>query len=290
MRSLILYSSGFLGKSGVEEPRKNAEELLSFVLQEPVLNLYLQEKRRISPEEAGLFRRLVLKRAGFIPLQYLTKKVDFYGYEFFVKKGVFIPRPETEMLVEEAVNIYARHFSPRYARILDIGTGSGNISVTLAGEIDNCSIVATDISAGAMDAAILNADRYRFGAKIRFEKCSLFPGGSGKFDIIVSNPPYIPTGEIPFLPEEVKKEPRRALAGGRDGIAVIKKILHGAAIFLSDGGYLLLEIGCGQAGMLREMDCALDLKAVKKDLSGIERYAIFQKRGIRKRKPGILNG
>lgn len=267
----------FLKESGIDEPYKNAEEILSHLLKEPALNLYLSGKKNIPEGRIRLLRQLLVKRAAGIPLQYLTKRVCFYGCDLFVNRGVFIPRPETEMLVEEAVNLYKKDFSPGPVKILDIGTGSGNISVVLAREIKKCGILALDISDTALDAALLNARVYRVKSKIRFENQNCFPESKQKFHIIISNPPYISGKDMAFLPEEVKKEPVEALYGGEDGVAVIRSILSGAGRFLFDGGYLLMEMGCGQAKLIKNIPCNLELLAIKKDLSGIERYCIFKK-------------
>jgi len=277
LRTIIAEAAFFLKQSGIEQPYKTAELILAYVLNEPVVNLYLYDNRIISAKDLRLFYRFVRERAAFIPLQYLTKRVYFYGYDFFIKKGVFIPRPETEILVEEVITLYKDYFSPRVVKILDIGTGIGNISVTLGKEIEGSRITATDVSQKALDVAVLNARLHKVDGKIMFKRCRCFPKDGEKFHIIVSNPPYIPTDDMPFLPEEVKQEPVKALYGGRYGLDVIRNIMGNSDRFLVKGGYLLLEIGQGQARLLKTLACNLKLIAIKKDLAGIERYPIFKR-------------
>jgi len=277
LRELISVAASFLGQSCIEEPYKNAELILSHVLKESQVNLYLYDKKFISSKELQLFRTLVSKRAESIPLQYLTKKVFFYGYEFNISRGVFIPRPETEMLVEEAINISRKYFLPGFTSILDIGTGSGNISIVVAKEIEKSSVTAVDISAKALNTALVNAKMHGVEDRIKFLKCSLFPGPGKKFHMIISNPPYICDSAMASLPAEVRKEPVKALAGGTEGLDLVKRIIEKSDRFLFEKGCLLLEIGYGQAEFLNKIPSNLKLMYIKRDLSGIERYAVFQK-------------
>jgi release factor glutamine methyltransferase len=224
-----------------------------------------------------LFTTLVFQRAKSIPLQYLTNQVGFWGYPFFVKKGVFIPRPETEILVEETINLQNKYFGSSYVSILDIGTGCGNICVSLAKSIEKSRIVATDISLKALKTALFNAKSLGVDKKIRFFKRNLFPEQKDKFHIIVSNPPYIPDVDIPSLAKEVTREPLRALKGGLNGMEVVEIIIHKSYEYLVDGGYLILEIGYGQANLIRDIKTCMRLVTIKQDLAGIERYPIFRK-------------
>jgi len=276
-RQLISRAGLFLEASGIDEPFRNAELLLSHVMGRPVVDLYLDWDQEVSAGQEKSFLSLVEKRSGAVPLQYLTGSVDFFGYRLIVRKGVFIPRPETELLVEEALDIYRRHFSPKPVRILDIGTGSGNISVALAGEIPESRITATDISQDALDAACENGRLHGVGERIKFIRQDSFPAGCGRFHLILSNPPYIPDREMLTLQDEVKNEPTQALRAGAAGMDVIERILAGAYRYLEPGGYLILEIGYGQAKMVRKIECGLRFCYIKKDLSGIERYPVFKK-------------
>ncbi len=273
LRELVVSGADFLKKHGIEQPRRNAEILLSHVLQKPLYHIYTSHDGALSADEMKSYAEMLKERAVRIPLQYITGKVDFHRYAFRIKKGVFIPRPETEILVEEAVNLYKKHFAPLFVNMLDIGTGSGNIAVTLAKEIPNCSVTAVDVSLRALDAACRNAYSIGVLKKIRFERANLFPPRGGKFHIIVSNPPYISRNDIASLDEEIRK----ALDGGDDGLKVIRQILKRADKFIHAGGFLVMEIGCGQADFIRNADCGLNLRAITKDLAGIERVAVFRK-------------
>ncbi|MCM8830543.1 MAG: peptide chain release factor N(5)-glutamine methyltransferase [Candidatus Omnitrophica bacterium] len=277
MRKLVETGTNFLKENSIDQPRKNAEVLLSHILNKPIYYIYTED---ISPSKKVVvaYNKLLIKRASGIPLQYLTKTVNFYGYSFFIKKGVFIPRPETEIIVEKIIEIYKRYFSPSYIKILDIGTGCGNIAISLAKEIQNCKVVATDISKKAIKIAGYNAELHKVKNRIKFLKTDIFPHQKKKFHIIVSNPPYIPRSEIPLLNIEVRKEPFRALSGGKDGLNIIKKIIKGSEEFLKDRGFLLLEIGDKQGEYIRKIQTPLNLIEIEKDLAGIERVIIFQKK------------
>jgi len=277
LRKLIEEGVFFLQKNKIEEPRRNAEALLSFILNKPLYYIYT-ENPFLPQKSISLYNKLLKKRASGIPLQYLIKRVNFYGYDFFIQKGVFIPRPETELLIEKAVDIYNRYFFPsRMIKILDIGTGCGNISITLAKEIKKSVIVATDISEKAIKTADYNAKIHGVENRIKFLKVNLFPLKKRRFNIIVSNPPYIPHPEISLLDREVKMEPHRALCGSKDGLSVIRKILKEGDKFLYKGGFLLMEIGYNQATPIKEIICNLKLMGIEKDIAGIERVVIFQK-------------
>lgn len=278
LKELLEAGSAFLRKRNVEEPLRNAEIILSHILKKPIYCIYTEDIPP-SPGIIKLYNKLLIKRAGGVPLQYLIKQVNFYGYDFYIEKGVFIPRPETEILVEKTIEISRRRFSQsKRIKILDIGTGCGNIAIVLARKIKNCSIVATDASEKAIRISKYNAEIHRVKDKIKFLKANIFPSGKRRFHIIVSNPPYIPYSEISSLSREVQKEPLRALSGGVDGLSIIKKILRTSDMFLYNNGVLLMEIGYGQSETIRKMKSKLIFKTIEKDLSGIERIAIFCKR------------
>ncbi len=273
---ILKAGSNFLKKNGINEPQRNAEILLSHLLKKPVHRIYT-DVECIPPRILSAYSKLLEKRASHTPLQYITGNVNFYKYVFSVQKGVLIPRPETEILVEKAVAICKRYFSSGRVCILDIGAGCGNIAVSLAKEIENCSVSATDISLTALKVSTRNAIRLKVKSKIRFYKSDIFPPGKSRFHIIAGNPPYIPSGDIAGLDEDVKQEPLTALSGGRDGTSVIKKILRRADVFLHEKGFLLMEIGHNQADFIRSFKCGIKLLGIEKDLAGIERIAVFRK-------------
>ncbi|MCX8082048.1 MAG: peptide chain release factor N(5)-glutamine methyltransferase [bacterium] len=278
-KDIVERATTFLQKNNIEEPRKNAEIILSYILNKPICYIYT-DNFILPTEIIKSYNNLLIKRAKGIPLQYLTKRVNFYGYDFFIQKGVFIPRSETEILVEKTIEIYERFYKGENVKILDIGTGCGNIAIVIAKEIKNCRIIATDISAKALKTALNNAKKYKVKTKIQFLKTDIFPLQKVKFHIIVSNPPYIPSSEIETLPREVQNEPSKALSGGSDGLDVIKRILKYANAFLNNRGFLLMEIGDRQRQHIERIKTDMELIKFVKDFTGIDRIAIFSKKQI----------
>jgi len=274
---LIKSGSEILKNNGIKEAVKKAEIILSEITKKKIPDLYLDEEE-ISSRTIKKYIEYLNKIIEGIPLQYIIKKSYFYKYQFYVEKGVFIPRPETEIIIEKTIEIYKNFFSPSFVNILDIGTGSGNIAITLAKEIKNSKIIATDVSEKSIKIAKKNADRYKVENKIKFIKTDLFPKKNIKFDIIVSNPPYIPEREIENLENDVKKEPYIALNGGKSGMEFIERILNNAGKYLSNNGFLILEIGYNQSKFLKNKKFN-DLKIIEftNDLNGIERVVIFKK-------------
>jgi len=183
------------------------------------------------------------------PVQYIIGHTEFCGLDFIVNEDVLIPRPETELLVDVATEIINER---RYLRLLDLGTGSGNIAIALTKRIPDCKMVASDISEGAIEVARVNAEKHGVSGRIEFIQSDLFENIEGKFDIIVSNPPYIANDEFKTLQKEVLMEPRVALVGGEDGIDFYRKIISASPRYLINGGVLVMEIGYGQkAGILK---------------------------------------
>lgn len=274
---LVRSGGEFLKKYGIDNPLKNAEILLSNVLKEEVFKLYLSQKK-VSPQKAEKYFDFLKKRAQKIPIQYITKKVDFFKYQFYIEEGVFIPRPETEILIEKTVEIYNKFFSPFKVNILDIGSGCGNIAITLALEIKECNIVATDISEKAIEISEKNASTYRVKDKVRFINADLFPEEKIKFDIIVSNPPYITEEEMGELQPEVKREPEIALNGGKNGMEIISRIFDKCSEYLKKKGYVIIEFGYNQGKYIRKIENKnFKLIEIRKDYSNTERVAIFKK-------------
>jgi release factor glutamine methyltransferase len=233
-------ASDFLGKQGVESPRLNAEHLLAHVLGIKRLELYLQFDRPLGEREREPLRDLVRRRGTGIPLQHLLGTAEFCGRTFKSDARALIPRPETEQLVGRAQTY------PTAASILDIATGSGVISLTLALERPEAIVSATDISPEALslakeNAVLLGVDR------VTFHEADLLPPGESTFDLITANLPYIPSGEIPSLSREVRNDPILALDGGPDGLDLIERLAPLASERLDCGGHLLLEIGIGQS-------------------------------------------
>jgi len=216
------------------------------------------------------------------PIQYIMGKSEFCGLDFIVNEDVLIPRPETELVVETAIDLVHGLRSTVYGlTILDLCTGSGCIAISLTKAITDCKIVASDISEGALKIAEENAKVNGVFGKIELIKSDLFKEIKGEFDIITANPPYIAKDEFCELQEEVLREPNIALDGGPDGLDFYRRIIPGASGYLKSGGYLVMEIGFGQNAAvckIIEMDSPLKLVGVKKDRNGIDRVIICLKR------------
>ncbi len=268
---------------GVLSPRAEAEQLVSHYGRLDRLEIFTKRKPLPRNARAAIHRVLRKRRTG-VPLAYLTKEAFFWGYAFQVKPGVLIPRPETERLVEEALKVIDTHFPNKDPRILDLGTGSGCIAVCLTLERPPCRMTALDTSSHAIKVARNNIKRHGLSNKIRLVKSCLFDffkKKSALWDVIVSNPPYVPTSLIPVLSKEVQNEPSLALDGGREGLDILKAILAEAPRFLKPGGHLLMEIGEGQSRKLKKILSGIaeyESLRFEKDLNGIERVLIARKK------------
>lgn len=224
----------------------------------------------------NLFDSLVCRRLAGEPVQYIVGNAEFNGLDLIVEKGIFIPRPETETLIDAVLSLpITHHNSPK---ILDLCTGSGNIAISLAKLIPRANIVATDVSDRALAIAKKNAARHNVAEKIEFHNGDLFQilafDKMFKFDIITCNPPYIKTRDIGLLQREIRHEPEIALDGGCDGLEFYRRIASQATLYLKKGGSLFLEIGFNQLKDIEKIFCrerSYSIKAVKKDFSGIER-------------------
>ncbi|MEI6375745.1 MAG: peptide chain release factor N(5)-glutamine methyltransferase [bacterium] len=236
-------ASEFLGKQGVEQPRLNAEHLLAHVMGLNRMDLYLQFDRPLGENERAPLRDLVRRRGTGLPLQHLLGTVEFFGRTFKSDARALIPRPETEQLVERALTYKS------LSNILDVGTGTGVIPLTLTLERPEAKVTATDISPEALSLAQENAVLLDV-EKITFLEADLIPlklSETGPFDLITSNLPYIPSGDIAGLSREVRHDPLLALDGGVDGLDLIVRLAPLAAEHLAPEGHLLLEIGIDQS-------------------------------------------
>lgn len=265
---------------GFERARLESELLLAGVLGLKRLDLYLQHDRPLTPDELERYRSAVRRRLKYEPVQYILGVAAFRHLELSVDRRVLIPRPETELLVG-AVLDWSKSRVERGV-VLDIGTGSGAIALSLAGEGGYERIVATDVSCDALDVARANASRLGFGDRVEFREGSLFDvvGDSERFDVIVSNPPYVAESERAALSADVvEHEPAAALFAGADGLDVITRIVDGAASRLRAGGLLALEIGIDQSAAVLErieMTGAYAGAQVRQDLTGRERMVLVE--------------
>jgi len=222
---------------------------------------------------------LVERRARREPLAYITGRQEFWGLTFEVKPAVLIPRPETELVVEVALELYADPALPM--SIADVCTGSGCIAVALASERPQARIIATDISQPALQVAAKNAARHHVDGRIRFVRTDLLNNISERFRMIVANPPYVPTGDRPSLPPEVRDhEPMLALLAGPDGLDIMRRLLAQAGDHLHPGGALIVEIGYGQSdavSTLISITPGLTMVDVRSDLQGIPRTVVARR-------------
>ena len=243
---VIQWTTGHFQDKGIANPRLEAEVLLAHLLGIDRMGLYLNYDRPLKEEERTAYREMIQRRTGGEPIAYIIGHREFWSLRFAVSPECLIPRPETEHLVEETVRI-GKGLQPP-ARVLEIGHGCGAVAIALAKELEGTEIVATDISTGAHALAQGNAEAHGVAGRIRFILEDLYPPGEGPFTLICSNPPYIPTEEILHLAPEVKDyEPLTALDGGEDGMRFFREIAREAPAFLMEGGWLLLEMGKGQA-------------------------------------------
>ncbi|HYT49153.1 MAG TPA: peptide chain release factor N(5)-glutamine methyltransferase, partial [Pyrinomonadaceae bacterium] len=245
IQSAIAESEQVLIAAGVSEARMETSLLMAHVLSCGRTFLIAHANEILTPGQLQAFQSFVLRRAAGEPLQYVTGHQEFFKLDFEVTPDVLIPRPETELIVEVALEFLNGKTSPYFA---DIGTGSGCIAVSLLYELPNARAIAVDVSPSALEVARRNAERHRVSDRLRLIESDGFAaiGANESFDLIVSNPPYVSDEEIETLQREVRREPARALAGGKDGFAVIRRLLKETTAFLRTGGHFIFEIGFGQ--------------------------------------------
>src|SRR6266508_3430102 len=273
--ALLQEGAARLGEAGFDCARQDAERLLGAALGTDRLALYVEPRRAVDAESAADYRELVARRAGHEPVQYILGWEEFRGLRLTVTPDVLIPRPETEGLVERALELLADRPG---ALVADIGTGSGAIACALAAARPDLEVLAVDQSLGALAVASDNVRGLGLGSRVRLLAGDLLdPLASlgGSLDMVVANPPYCPTGVIPTLPAEVERfEPRLALDGGPDGMRVLRRIVAEAPRFLRPGAWLLMEIGEEQAGPLASLMAAEGFSSIgaRRDLRDVERY------------------
>lgn len=244
--------------------------------------LYLNRNVLLSKVKLNRIASILKRRVRGEPLEYILGEKEFFGFRFKVSEYVLIPRFETEILVETVIKQVTRSQGHKVTslKILDLGTGSGCIAVSLAKLLPNIKITATDISDEALSIAKYNAKINNVEEKINFINKDLFAGLDARFDIIVTNPPYVKTGEIDCLQREIQFEPRIALDGGRDGLDFYRKIISGALAYLGKNGLLIMEMGFGQKKNLENMfqkEGKFEIIEVIKDYNKIERIVVAQR-------------
>ncbi|MEK6540138.1 MAG: peptide chain release factor N(5)-glutamine methyltransferase [Deltaproteobacteria bacterium] len=319
IKEVLSWAEGYLNGYGVADPKAETEYLLSHLLNCKRSGLYLNHDKSLAIDEFQRFMDWLNRRIAREPSQYIIGEQEFWGLEFKVTRDVLIPRPETEILVEEAVKTvrsqesevrsqntkihYSELRTPNSKLILDLCTGSGCIAISLAKEIPNSKVFAVDISEKALDVARENAERHGVAGRMTFLQGDLFeiphPSLSPlkgettevrgclleklKFDLIVSNPPYISKKMMKELQPEIKDyEPVTALYGGEDGLDFYSRIISESPAYLAERGNLILEMGYGQAEEIKkliEQDKAFEHIDIKKDFAGIDRVIKAQRKG-----------
>ena len=246
VRDIINETVHAFETAGIPSARLDAEVLLSFVIGRDKLEFLKNPEMIINEEQLSFYRKLVARRLQWEPIAYITGLKNFWTFTLEVNKDVLIPRPDTEIIVEETINIAKKNTSNQI-KILEIGTGSGAIVIALAGELPHAKIIATDISNEALNMAQRNADSLGFKDRIDFQLGDLFEPVDGIFDMIVCNPPYISTEDYEALPSGVKDyEPAIALLAGNNGTEFYERLIYQAKDHLEKNGWLLMEIGAKQ--------------------------------------------
>lgn len=275
---LIDLAAAHLAKSGVPEPRRESGSLLAFALNKDKAFLIAHPEYRPSVTEIERFTDYFKRRANREPFQHITGSQEFYGLEFEISKDVLIPRHETEIIVEQSINILSAIANPAFC---EMGVGSGCISVSILHSVTTAEAFGLDISENALKVAQRNALRHGVLSRLKLFRSDIFEALDGQtFDLIASNPPYIPESEFAALQPEVRDfDPRVALTAGRDGLSIIERIVSDSPRFLKPLGFLVIEIGIGQAKTVRAMFKPEIWKTVEvlPDLQSIPRTVIARK-------------
>ena len=276
-QELLKEGKKILNKNNIEDANLIARILLEFVLNLDRNQLLIKQEQEVEKENKEKYKYAIEKIVKGVPLQYITNSQEFMGLNFYVDENVLIPQPDTEILVEEVIKIVSKE---NKINILDICTGSGCIGISVENAVPKAKITMSDISKKAIEIAKKNAKENNVLEKIKFIESDMFENIEGKFDIIVSNPPYIETDVINTLSREVQNEPIIALNGGKDGLVFYRKLINEASKYLNNDGYLCMEIGYDQKEKVMELARKQEVFSkieVIKDLSGNDRVIICRK-------------
>ena len=275
---ILNWTKQYFEEKGVDSPRLDAEVLLSHILKCDRIHLYVNFDRPLVGEELSSFRQMVKARAQRMPVAYILGEKEFMGHSFRVTPDVLIPRPDTEILVEEAIRLLAEKEAPR---IVDIGTGSGAILLSVLKGTEGSTGVAVDLSPAALAVAKSNGERLGLADRAEFRLGDLYAPVDGLFDAILSNPPYIPVRDMEGLAPEVKQEPEMALVGGVDGLDFYRRLIDDAPRYLKEGGIVLFEVGIGEAQDVAELGKRRGFSAqrILPDYAGIDRVVVLSDYG-----------
>jgi release factor glutamine methyltransferase len=272
--SAIKSAAERLFSAGIPEARREAASLLRLSIGRDTTFLIAHPDYELTDDELEKFESAVSRRAGREPFQLIAGRQEFYGLDFEVEAGVLIPRPETEILVEKAIEIATGLENPQ---ILEIGVGTGCIAVSILHAVPHAEATGLDISNNALKLAARNAELQGVLARLLLLNSDLFEGVADTFDMIVSNPPYVPLADAPTLqPEVIRFDPAEALFAGEDGLDVVRQIIAEAPRFLSTDGFLLMEFGYGQEQSVKELLAAGNWSEIQiiDDLQGIPRTVV----------------
>jgi release factor glutamine methyltransferase len=281
IRQAIDRASDQLNRAGIEAPRRTASTLLAHILQKDMIYILTRPDEVLTEDVLKQFDEAVNRRASGEPLQYITGHQEFYGLDFIVSPAVLIPRPETELIVEDVL----KRNTVQGPLILDVGTGSGCLAITLAVNLPQAHVIALELSSSALEIARQNAERHGVADRIDFLPSDLFSALEAReppvqADFIVANPPYVSESEMHTLQREVREhEPRLALLSGEDSTAIQRRLFHDAPKFVKPGGYLICEMGYGQyPAIMKLVDQSLwSLIESVRDLQGLERTLVLQR-------------
>lgn len=290
IKQALEYGIEQLNKNNIESPNLKTRMLLANILNKNKEYLLIHDTEELNISNINKYKENIQKLVNGTPIQYIINKQEFMGLEFYVDKNVLIPQPDTEILVEEVINICKEQNANKKIKILDLCTGSGAIGISIANNIKNCEMTLSDISYDALEIAQKNSvivedigedigDSQK--SNIRTIQSDLFEKIEEKFDVIVSNPPYIETKTIQTLDKEVQMEPKLALDGGEDGLDLYRRIIKEAYKYLDNNGTLALEIGYNQKdkviNLIKASNMYKDIYS-KKDLSNNDRIVVCKKR------------
>jgi len=269
---VLQSTTAYFQKRHIENPRLNAEHLLAHVLGRKRIELYLEFERTLLESELTPLRELVRRRGAREPLQHLLGTVEFYGRTFGCDKRALVPRPETEQLVELLISRFKSEIS--HSRMIDVGTGSGVIALSLAAEFPEAQVVGTDISEDALMLARENAERLGLADRVRFQRSNLLENVQPGFDLIAANLPYVSTEHRRNLSREVLHDPEVAVFAGACGDELLQELIARAPSWLQPGGILALEIGIGQSEALILALAEKNYRDIfdEKDYSGVTRF------------------
>ena len=280
MLELLRLSTSFLADRGIASPRLDAEVLLAHVLNLDRLGLYVNFDRPLETREVDQYREAVVRRGRREPVAYIVGEKEFMGRAFHVSPAVLVPRPETELLVEAVARELQLSVGSCPVHVLDVGTGSGVIAISLALMFPEAMITAVDVSSDALKVAAENARRYDVHQRVQLIESDLLENlpSSVSYDCIVSNPPYVAENEMAELAPEVQQEPRLALVAGTDGLAVMRHLLAEAVDKLNEGGLLAMEIGAGQGEAVCSLAAELYVDVeVGTDYAGHDRLVLMRR-------------